>query len=112
MDSQRIGALIKGRRESLGLSQRRLAAMMGVSNSTISRWESGDIRDMRRPNVILLSQRLYISEEALMGLCEDSAQDLELLRARASIDLMLCRMSDPAKLREIARYIKYVSKEG
>lgn len=32
----------KRQREKLGLSQRRLASLLGVSNNTVSTWEKGD----------------------------------------------------------------------
>lgn len=112
MDSSiKIGSLIKGRREALGLSQRKLAKMVGVSNSTVARWESGDIKGMRRANVILLSERLYISEEALMGKCEEPEEDLELLRARARIELALLGISDAKKLNAIMACINKIRRE-
>lgn len=106
MDSNiKIGSLIKGRREALGLSQRKLAKMVGVSNSTVARWESGDIKGMREANVILLSERLYISKEALLGECDEPDEDLELLRVRARIELALLSISDIKKLDSIMAYI-------
>lgn len=110
-NSIRIGSLIKGRREALGLSQRKLAKMVGVSNSTVARWESGDIKGMRKANVILLSERLYISEEALLGKCEEPEEDLELLRIRARIELALLGISDLKKLNSIMAYINRIRRE-
>ena len=36
-----IGAKIKKYREACGISQRELAAMLGISNTRVSNWEQG-----------------------------------------------------------------------
>ena len=58
---------LKNRRESLGLSQGELAAKIGVNVSTISRWESGDIENMKRDKIVKLAQALNISPAVIMG---------------------------------------------
>lgn len=40
--------IITNRRTELGLTMKELADMVGVSEGTISRWESGEIENMRR----------------------------------------------------------------
>ena len=39
--------IIKMRRKDLGLTMKEVASAVGVSEATVSRWESGDIRNMR-----------------------------------------------------------------
>lgn len=112
MDSNMVGALIKGRREALGLSQRQLAKMVGVSNSTVARWESGDIKGLRKANIILLSERLYISEETLLGKCETPEEDIELLRMRARMEIALLSIHDIGKLNRIMKEINRIRKEA
>lgn len=62
-----LGELIKQKRIEKGLSQTELANKMGVNVSTISRWESGEIENMRRHHVALISEVLDISIYTLMG---------------------------------------------
>lgn len=62
-----LGELIKQKRIDKGLSQTELANKMGVNVSTISRWESGEIENMRRHHVALISKVLDISIYTLMG---------------------------------------------
>ena len=42
--------IIKQRRTELGLTLLDIAKQVGVSEGTVSRWESGDISNMRRDN--------------------------------------------------------------
>jgi transcriptional regulator with XRE-family HTH domain len=41
-----IGALVKHRRQALGLSQARLARLGGLSRATINQLETGSIEDL------------------------------------------------------------------
>ena len=46
-----IGALLKQRRKELSLTQRQIAQEVGVTETTVSRWEFGDIDNMRRDKI-------------------------------------------------------------
>ena len=59
--------LIRNRRLELGLTMKELAAMVGVSEGTISRWESGNISNMKRDKIHLLANALDISPSVIMG---------------------------------------------
>ncbi|MBQ5583306.1 MAG: helix-turn-helix domain-containing protein [Ruminiclostridium sp.] len=41
MDQQKTGAFLAARRKELGLTQQDLGIQLGVTNKTISRWETG-----------------------------------------------------------------------
>ena len=58
--------VIKLKRKEKGMTLRELAEKVGVSEGTVSRWESGDIRSMKRPNIEALSKVLGISPAILM----------------------------------------------
>lgn len=59
--------IIKHRRIALGLTQAELAEAVGVNEATVSRWESGNIEDMRRSRIIALAKVLRLSPNILMG---------------------------------------------
>lgn len=59
--------LINQARIRKGLTMREVAEQIGVSEGTVSRWESGAIGNMRRDNIVGLSKVLDISPIALMG---------------------------------------------
>lgn len=52
---------LKKRRKELGLTQADIALGVGVSEATVSRWESGDIHNMRRNRVVKLAELLRVS---------------------------------------------------
>ena len=58
--------IIKNRRLKLGLTMKQLADRVGVSEGTVSRWESGDIENMRRDKIVALSKALNISPALIM----------------------------------------------
>ena len=62
-----VKELIYNRRTSLGLTMKQLADMVGVSEGTISRWESGDIENMRRDKINALAVALHVSPAMIMG---------------------------------------------
>lgn len=49
---------LKERRQEVGLTIRELADRVGVASSTISKWENGFIKDMRRDKIELLAKAL------------------------------------------------------
>lgn len=62
-----IKDIIKTRRKELGLTQRQVADRVGVSEATVSRWESGEIGEMIRSNIYMLAKTLKLSPLVLMG---------------------------------------------
>lgn len=59
--------ILKGRRLELELTLEDVAKRVGVSPATISRWESGDIANMRRDRIAALAKALQISPAVIMG---------------------------------------------
>lgn len=63
--------IIKDNREKLGLTMKELALRVGVSEATISRWESGNIKNMKRDKMFSLAKALKISPLELTDLSFD-----------------------------------------
>lgn len=68
---------LKERRVELGYTMKELANLVGVSEATISRWESGDIANMRRDRIAKLAQALKISPAVIMGWDNSSSSGSE-----------------------------------
>lgn len=61
-----IQNLIKNRRKELGLTLLDIATACGVSEATVSRWESGDIVNMKRSRIAQLAKVLNVSPSLLI----------------------------------------------
>lgn len=92
--------VIKSKRIELGFTMKELAKRVGVSEGTISRWESGEISNMRRDKVALLSQVLQIPISDLMGWTEAKpAKKPELSKDESELISTYRSLSDPGKKR-------------
>jgi transcriptional regulator with XRE-family HTH domain len=66
-----LGARIKALRERKGLNQSELARECGIAPATISRLESGDLKDVQTAIATRLAQALGVSIDYLVGRYED-----------------------------------------
>lgn len=103
--------IIKEKRLEHGLTMKELAQKVGVSEGTISRWESGEIANMRRGAMVALSKVLDISPEVLMGWDKEDKEDKEEIPVLDDPDIrILARNSqltkDPAKQQMLKNVIK------
>lgn len=62
--------ILKKRRLELGLTMKEVADACHVTESAVSRWESGDTNNMRRDRIFALSQILRISPLVILGMEE------------------------------------------
>lgn len=62
----KINNLLKERRISKGLTMKAVAEAVGVSEGTVSRWESGKIANMGRSKIYALSKVLGLSPAEIM----------------------------------------------
>lgn len=67
---------IKQRRIELGLTMADVAQSVGVSEATISRWESGDIANMKRDKIVSLAKALHVSPSFITGWDEPETEDI------------------------------------
>lgn len=58
---------IRAQRIAKGYTMKQLADAVGVSEATVSRWESGEINNMKRSAIIRLVEVLDIPINAIMG---------------------------------------------
>lgn len=115
---------IKQRRLQLGLSQQEVARSVGVSEATVSRWESGDIANMGAGRIKLLAQVLQASPmhilgeaaEATGGAGEAEAADprdpelveyLQQLRSRPEMRMLFSTTKNATRA-EIERAVKII----
>ena len=67
---------LKQRRIELSLTMADVANAVGVSEATVSRWESGNISDMKRNRIVALAKVLQISPTVIMGWDDENSQQI------------------------------------
>lgn len=70
-----IRDILKQRRLDLNLTMKELADRIGVSEGTVSRWESGNIANMKRNMVTAYARALDISPSVIMGWDNSELED-------------------------------------
>lgn len=75
---KKVNEIIKERREELGLSLEQVATVVGVNNSTVSRWETGNIDNMKRDKIVKLADCLKISPAVIMGWDENKKEHVTI----------------------------------
>lgn len=66
--------LVSNRRKELNLSMEKLGELVGVSKATVHRWESGEIKNVRRDKIALLAEALQTTPAYLMGWEEEEKE--------------------------------------
>ncbi len=79
---------ISVRRYQLGLTLDYVAKAVGVSESTISRWESGNIKNMRRDKIEKLAQVLSLSPLYLLDIDESKPKPKPIILTKDEEQLL------------------------
>lgn len=67
MDENSMAKKIKELRLARGLTLEQVASVVGVGKSTVRKWETGMIANMRRDKIAALANALGVTPEYLMG---------------------------------------------
>lgn len=62
-----FGEKIKALRDQRGMTLEQVGDLVGVGKSTVRKWESGQIANMRRDKIALLAKALGVTPGYLMG---------------------------------------------
>ncbi len=65
-----LGERIKERREQKGLTLEEVGEYVGVTKSTVRKWETGDIENMKRDKIAKLAEALSVSPLYIMGMID------------------------------------------
>ena len=69
------GINIEHRRKELGLTLEQVGKHVGVSKSTVKKWETGYIENMKRDKIALLAEVLKVSPLDIMGISHDKKEN-------------------------------------
>lgn len=95
-----IQTIIKNRRLELGLTMKDVAKILGVSEATVSRYESGEIQNMGIDKIETLARALRCSPGYLMG-WEDRVEGDPVGSATLDAEMIM----DP-ECRELCSYFR------
>lgn len=110
MYEKRIGQIIHDRRVELNLSMENVANAMGTTKATVSRWESGVIKNLKTSHIYMLSQILYLPVEALLG-DDVPIEDGELISAKISLKKKIDSITDLDKIKQIDNFAAFIIKK-
>ena len=104
-----MGQKIHDLRKSLGMSLEEVGNIVGVGKSTVRKWETGDIANMRRDKIAKLAQALHTTPAYLMG-WEDEAEQTEKPApiSESELDLAIFNLIKQLPADEKAREIAYL----
>ena len=66
-----LSSVLKARRSELHLTLKEIADRVGVSEGTVQRWESGNIKNLRYERITKLAEVLEVSPSFLMGFTDN-----------------------------------------
>ena len=94
LNYQEIGSKIKQKRKALSLTQLELADKVGLTESSISRYESGKIATMPTSTVNKICSVLNIEPAELLGITPEKAFEWDLKDILASVDELPAEYKD------------------
>lgn len=80
-----LKTIIANKRTELGLTLEDVAKICNVSISTVKRWESGEIVDIKRDKVVKLAQALHTTPAYIMGWEDEDKTKEEIDRENQEI---------------------------
>lgn len=109
-----IGDRIKSRRDELDMTLDEVAAKVGVSKSTIQRYENGLIGRIKLPVIESIADALWISPDWLVGVSEEKTADPKvdgLSPLEARLMELIRRLTDDQKKMLLAQIELLLSKQ-
>lgn len=106
--SETLGRRIAERRKEKAFSLQQVAIKVGVTKSTIQRYESGAIRSVKQPVVESIAKALSTSTAYLMGETDDPApEDMDAFTYALFNETKPLTQANKEKLLEMARFFKH-----
>lgn len=100
MNTNDMSKKIKELRLNKGLTLEQVAKVVGVGKSTVRKWETGMIANMKRDKIASLAKALGTTPAYLMGWEETTPQENELI--------FLINQLNEEELKELSNYIDYI----
>ena len=105
-----IGQLINNRRSELGLTLEEVGNAVGVSKSTVKKWEDGYISNMKRDKIALLAKALKLNPVILIT-GEDESTSTSQLTDDEELQEYLEELKNRSEMRMLFSLAKGATKE-
>ena len=104
------GERIRQRRKDLGMTADALAEAIGVSRSTMFRYENGYIEKMPMNNLVPIARALHTTVGYLMGWSEDTEAPIhDVADGRNSEAMYLFESLSDSQKAEAVNYLRYLA---
>ena len=100
-----ISARIKSLRLEKGLTLEQVGNIVGVGKSTVRKWETGMIENMRRDKIASLSKALGVSPSYLLGYTDK--RNLEPTKEENYLISLIEQLTDE-ETEELANFVDYI----
>lgn len=101
----KISDILCDRRRELGITLKEISKFVGVSESTVQRWESGNIKNLRQDKIVKLAAALKTTPAYLMGWDPDGKTQEQIAKEDAAI-MDAYRLASPEIQAAIQRILK------
>lgn len=105
-----ISKLISDRRKELGLTLEEVGKIVGVSKSTVKKWEDGYISNMKRDKIALLAKALKLNPVILIT-GEDESTSTSQLTDDEELQEYLEELKNRSEMRMLFSLAKGATKE-
>jgi repressor LexA len=96
---------IKELRQAKGLTLEQVATVVGVGKSTVRKWETGMIANMKRDKIASLSKALGVSPSYLLGYTDE--RTLQPTKQENELINLILQLTDE-ETEELSKFVDYL----
>ena len=107
------GEIIKSKRKEKGLTLQNVADYLGCSKMAVSKYERGQIQNLKRDKLIALSKLLEVSPIELID-CVEIEQEITVNGFKTQVNYLLHQTKDLSEMEKdlIRNYINLICNKG
>ena len=101
--------IIREKRLELGLTYEELGKIVGVGKSTVRKWETGMIENIKRDNIVALAKALNVSPALIMGWDIDNTNEKKLHNPLSDNEKQLLESYNSLDTEDKSKFIDYTN---
>lgn len=102
--------IIKDRRLELGLTLEQVGNAVGVNRSTVQRWESGGIGNLKQDKILALANILRVSPSYLLGMTDEKEPkeaEVKVIQQTSHLAVDISDLTEDEQ-RSVIQYIAFI----